>query len=428
MIVVPFIYFGLLAFFLYKRRKEVDMAFLICCMYAATSFFGILGEVFGMRSLDNANYHISIGATFTYCALLTICLVPMIMFSNKRIKHIAPIRNGDVIKIVAYVGLAWFALTVLLSFSSFIGIVTGDFGELRNALYRGEAESGYLELIPSPWRLILVFFNMIFGCPWIMVFLAFFSTFIQKSPRKFFWYFMIISLSGPWMGVLNVDRSKTTYWIISFFVIYEFFLPFMEQSARKQMKKLLFVLAGVGLLYITIVTNSRFGDMDVGELTGSGGGVISYLGQNFINFCYFFDTFHSPWTSLNLIFPWTSRYILGQEVVGGVEMQHFLTETTGVQTGVFYTYLGQILITAGALVMVIYCIVYCLVSIGVLSNVKKKITSPMVAYMYLFLSSIMFLGLFVHYYASAVCTFSVVFFFFVFKIAGKGRIMNKYQY
>jgi len=83
MIAVPFIYFSIISLVLYFRKgKRIDFSVIISAMFAVSGFFSILIDVFGLRNSDTANYSISFLASFSYCALITLCLLPFIRYSN----------------------------------------------------------------------------------------------------------------------------------------------------------------------------------------------------------------------------------------------------------------------------------------------------------------------------------------------------------
>ena len=428
MISVPFIYFSFLSAILYWNNKRFDFATIISFLFAICGLFSILIDEFGLRSETTVDYIISPTSSFVYCILITINLLPFIIFSNNKIElgTIKKIDNEILLKILAYIAFFWFVLIVIFSLSAAYRVLTGDIAELRADIYQGLYSGQYMNMLPSYLRLPMVPLNYLFGCHWTLQFMAFFSLYIQKLPKKFFWLFLIPSLSGPWFSILGVDRSGTTYWVISFFFIFVFFKPFMNRIQRKGMIKVMSILVILILSYIAFVTDSRFNERGYNGVSGNVGGVINYLGQNYINFCYFFDTFDSPLKSLSIIFPFIYRNIFGDDMVGGVVMQQYLTFRTGITTGAFYTYLGQILICAGHVATIMFCFVYSLVSWRSIRFVRKRIYEPSMVYIYITLSSIIFLGLFVHFYSDFLRTFSVVAFFVIIKLLGspsltKGR-------
>lgn len=410
MIAVPFIYFSLLVVLLCKKNKGIDIATIIAAEFAITGFFSILMSVFNLMP-DNRDYQITPWATITYCGLLTICLLPFILFSNAKIKYIRPIKNELLFKALAIISLLWFIIRIILTGRGIMEILTGDINELRHDVYSGEESIDYYWGLPGPIRKVMELLGMVFGCSWIFIFLAFFSLTIQKLPIRYFWMFLITSLSGPWAGILGVDRSKAAYWIISVVVMALFFRPFIDKKNAKPLIVAIASFVGLLIVYLGLVTSSRFGDRYYSEVGGNEGGMIVYFGQNFPNFCFFYDTFHSSWKTLSLIFPFTQKYLFRESIVGGVNIQQVLDQITGLKTGVFYTYLGQILITAGKIVMFLYVLFFFVATLFVNRKVQSHVVSAEFCFFYLFFASIMFLGLFVHYYSSPTLTFSIISFF-----------------
>ncbi len=415
MIFVPFIYFSILGLFLYRQRKVVDIAIFICFLFAASGIFSILTDIYGVRSDETVNYDITPFAAFTYCGLITLCTLPFLTYSNILIKSIQPVRNELLLKILAWIYFAWFTLVVILSSQSFYGIINGDLGALRTAIYNDEMEDSYLVALPGPIRLTIVVLNMVFGCHWIPIFFAFFCLTVQKLPVKYFFLFIYASLSGPWGSVLGVDRSGFAYYILSFIGIFILFKPFMTLKQKRNISIVSIVFVSIAIIYLTMVTLSRFGgvtddDSEVAQLS-----LINYLGQNYINFCFFFDTFDSEWKTVNLLFPFTKKFIFGDEMVGGTLVQQFIEDKTGVSTGVFYTYIGHILITAGHLVATAFCFIYTFFTYWLIYKVRDKTVSIFILFNYIFMSSFIFLGLYTYYYATPVKTFSVFFFYVLIK-------------
>lgn len=425
MIVLPFLYFSLLSFGLYHRRKQLDITILITLMFAICGAFSILVDLYDLRYPDFTSYSISPWAAIFYCGLITLNLLPFINYSNLSIKNVRPVRNGSVLKVLAVISSLWFFVVVLVSFPFLFIVLTSDIAELRHDVYTEDTIT-YMEFLPTAVRLPLAILNLTFGCYWVFIFLAFYSYFIQKLPFKYFLLFIFASLSGPWNGILGVDRSKTVYWIISLSVNYLLFLPYMTKKIKKRMMYMMSVLVGLAIVYVSMVTVARFGDRTYGhdvsdEVSGTEGGIISYLGQNFIYFCYYFDNFDSPLKTPAIILPFTYKYLLGDEMVSAVVIQDYITSKTGVFTGVFSTYLGQILICAGHFLMLLFCIMYTFISLIVINTIKKKKASLLSLLIYMTLLSVIYLGLFTHYYTSAETTFSLIVFLLLAKIMGSKK-------
>ena len=407
---LAFLYFFLLTLMhFFKNNKRADLPFLIMLMYTINSFLSIFVDKYNMLGL---NYHPSLLSTIVYCGLLTLCWLPFSRYSNLNINKVKAISNTKALKIVAWVSFLWFVIYLYLSKDTLQLVLTGgDMLALRGMIYKGESINvgqGLPVYLHIPFTLA----NCLFGCSWIFIFLAFFSKFIQKLPNKYFLLFLLTSLSGPLAGIVGVDRSKTTYWIISMVINFLFFSKFMTRKQRTWVMSVLAIFVTGGLIYIANLTTARFDDYDsVAGLSGSLSGVLVYLGQSYINFCYFFDTFTPPYHTLAIIFPSFYYFVLGDDLVGGTVLQAHWDLLTGYSTGVFYTFMGHIMIFAGFFVLVVFCVLYSTISNSILKRNVLKGGTLHSLFMYQALASVMALGLFGHYYASYILTFSLVFFY-----------------
>lgn len=416
MIAVPCIYFSVLALFFFIRYRKIDLACFISLLYAITGYFSI---VLG-RSSAYANYSMSGWATLVYCGLISLMIIPIAKFSNASISYIKPIVNIKILKVFCWGILVVFVVWLSLSFSIIIEVLTGDMEKMRELAHTGVLGERWMGGLPAPIRLVMVLFNYILGSSWILQFLAFFSLAVQKLPTKYFVILMLCSLKGPLTGIMGADRSATAYWIIGLVACLLFFYSFLGKKEKKWITLLSIVLVGALAIYLSSMTLARFEDSR--SFGGVEGSLISYFGQNYIMFCHFFDTFTTPETTLEIIFPFTYSQLLGEGFGSGVAIQEHFTLLTGVATGVFYTFLGQIMFSAGKVPMTIYAMVVALLAFVMLQRPRKQNANLKDCYLLLLFSSILFLGLFVHYYAAATKTFSVIFFYFLITYLCRGKV------
>lgn len=416
-IVIPFVCFLLCALHQWtKNGKRVDISTFIATMYGASAFISIL-----LVGSGEWRHDVSFIATIFYCMLLMMNLYPFLKYSNLRIANIQPLCSDKLLKLLAWVVFFWFVIMTYISITWIIEVLTGDMDAIRSAMYRDEGgDGGGMVALPGPARLVLALLNLCFSNPWVLMMLAFFCLYIQKTSVIYFLLFFIASFSGPVNGIMNANRSAGTYWLISLLVVYLFFSSYIPPKHKIALKSFLLVAVGGVVLYLSAMTLSRFGEDD-GGVEGS---LLYYLGQSYPYFCYFFDEFEPAFTNLNLLFPCTAQFLLGEELVGGVNLQEEMTWKTGVPTGVFYTYLGQIRIFCGMLTMFLFAIIYHLVARSQLAKIKYASCTLKDVFVYLGFSSIMFLGLFGYSYASPVATFSIIFFwFFINKISKRKKVI-----
>ena len=415
---IPLVYFGCLSFFLYKRHKQIDIAIIVSLVFAVSGLFSVLIDINGYRSYDTCNYEISLLPAVLYCILLTLCILPLAKCNIINKIQIEPVRNVKLIKLLSVVSIIWFLLTVFFSWDRFLFILmSGDMGEIRSDLYKGIAEDSWVASLPGPVRFIFAILNLLFGCPWILLFLGFYSMIGNRIPLLYSYFFLIASLSGPYNGILGVDRSSSAYWIMSAVTLFILFRKQLSSRINKQISILgLLALLGV-IAYLAAMTISRFGERD-----SSGGTIeslISYFGQPFINFCYFFDEYDLPYHHFGIVFPFTSQCIFGVPS-GGVTIQQEMTWLSHKETGVFYTFIGQMIIGIGQFWAIIMTLVYSFLSFRTLGNINRRREINILSlYLYYAFASVVLLGIFGHYYAGPSKTFSLVAMYFVMRFLRK---------
>ena len=415
---IPFVYFGCLSIFLYQRHKQIDIATIVSLVFAVSGLFSVLIDINGYRSYDTYKYEISIVPAALYCILLTLCILPLAKCNIFNRIQIEPVRNVKLLKLLSVVSIIWFLLTVFFSWDRFLFILmSGDMAEIRGDLYKGIAEDSWMLSLPGPIRFTFSLLNLLFGCPWVLIFLGFYSMIGNRVPLLYSYFFLIASLSGPYNGILGVDRSSSAYWIMSAVTLFVLFRNQLPSKVKKQLSVLgLVALVGV-IAYLAAMTIARFGERDSNG--GALGSLISYFGQSYINFCYFFDEYDLPYHHFGIVFPFTSEYIFGVPS-GGVNIQQEMTWLSHKETGVFYTFIGHMIIGIGQFWAIIMTLVYSFFSFKTLGNInRRKKIDIMSLYLYFAFASVVLLGIFTHYYAGPAKSFSLVAMYFVMRILRK---------
>ena len=206
---IPAIYFSILTLIFFKKRG-LDSCTYISFIYMATSVFAVGIDIMGLN--PNLVSFASLLPTILYCLLLTLFIVPAaivdfnsyegLKFCSKKFLRWLNYINffSFVCYIVAYSGDLHFVLTY------------GDFGELKSLVYEGDGYqlktySAIIELILFPVR-VLVNSSM------VMVFVFLFNiTFLNEK-----WWINAMAIIGATtviiVGILQVDRSATFFWVL----------------------------------------------------------------------------------------------------------------------------------------------------------------------------------------------------------------------
>ena len=411
MVAIPLIYFSILAYYYYKKARRVDLAVYITLIYAVSGLFSVLLDMFSLRNADIANYDISMTAVIVYCFSITLILYPIQRFSVAYNKRMVPLTSDKVLRFFAVFGILYTLFYIIMSYDSIMLVLRGDMGAMRNDLYKDVIEVGWVGKLPSVIRMPVALLNHVVGAPWVFQLLAFFSFFVQKMPKKYGYMFLTTSLIGPLSGIIGVDRSSTTYWILSLVGCYIMFKPQISKNMRKGAIYYGLILLFLFFFYLWSVTSSRF-DYSA-SYENSQSSIIDYLGKPFINFCFFYDTFDAPFSYYGIVFPFISNTLLG-EFTTTVDWQDRVSLMSNVGIGTFYTFLGAIKLALGKLGMYLYLLI---ATIGgyilILPRSNLSAITLHNIFCYFLLASVPMLGLFGHYYSGGTKTFCIVLFFIV---------------
>lgn len=402
MIYVPFIYFTILFIFIYIRNK-FDVSAYIVTLYIITSFFSILIHHLDFQPLSK--YNLSITPTLVYCGLITLAIYPIFKFNSNTIKGVSFVST-KFINIITYFYFFSFVILLIAYKDDIIFRFTfGDFAEMR-----GDDDLG-LKRYPGIIESFLLLIRAFAHSSYIMIFIFFFSiSFLRKSV-----IFNLMSIIGSLpvvvIGVLGIDRSKTFFWIIILGLCMVFFWKYIERKKKIKIIPIISAILLLVIIYMSLVTNSRFGERD----TGNKGGVITYAGQSYINFCYFWDNFENPGGfSTKYLFPATHYWIIG-DYEGTVPYQKELHLKTMKDPGVFYSYLGSFLVDSNKPGPFIFTFLYLFLCSLAFRKKQGIIRFERLLYGFLLLI-IPACGIIVYIYTSYYMTFSMVVWIFLLKL------------
>jgi oligosaccharide repeat unit polymerase len=386
MIAVPFVYFSLLLIYVILKNGYNLGAYLIS-VYVISSFFSILIDINDLRSFNTQFYNISIDGAFLYCLLLTIVIYPFCKLDFRKVNSINIVKpklfNG-----VVYLFFVSFIILLLSSLNSVVNILSGDMKELRNMVSSGESIVDH-----TPLGIVSVFVNLVCNFSLIMLLFYFYSICFLKRSKKFNLMILTSSLSIIIIGILGVDRSKTIYWLLTYGAMNVMFWKYMNVAQKRNIKLFSVVVFASLLSYVLAMTLARFGDRD----TGAEGGIISYAGQSYINFCMFYDNVKYPDYTLQRIFPLFYNLFIDNGIEHTQQLNMDVYVKTGIEVSVFATFLGDILVVSGLLITVIYCIVISFITVNTISVMKKNIYFHDLLICFLLLL-IPLLGIFSHFY------------------------------
>ena len=167
----------------------------------------------------------------------------------------------------------------------------------------------------------------------------------------------IASLSAPYYGIVSGGRTQMIYWLLSLGFNISLFYTYLDHNKRRLLTKNLTIIVGSIFLYLAAATIARFANSD----WGTENSLLIYIGQPYLNFGYFVDNYPPNINiSLERIFPLTNSFINGDFDLE--KYRDLVYSRSGMDIGIFYTFLGDFFVDIGVKGIYIYSIIYFIVA------------------------------------------------------------------
>ena len=335
---IPAIYFGILTLYLFKIRGIAPSTY-ISFLYTATSVFAVGIDVMGLS--PNLVSFASLLPTILYCLLLTLFIMPAVLVDFNSYDAIA-YRSKKIIRWLIYIYFFSFVSYSLAYYGDLKFILSyGDFAELKNYVYEGD---GYqLKTYPAVIELVLYPVRVIVNSSVVMIFVFLYSiTFLKEK-----WWINAMALIGSTtviiVGMLQVDRSATFFWVLILGLAVSMFWNQMSAKIKSTAIGFSTLLILGAASYAFSVTKDRFEERD----GGSEGGIVNYLGQPYYHFCEVWDYYPAPdGVTTKSLFTAFHKFVL-HDFEGTVRYQVEMGLKSNMDLGVFYTHLGSFMLSAG---------------------------------------------------------------------------------
>ena len=368
MIAVPFIYFTLLAVYLIRRNKGIDISAFLVMVYAFSAFMSILLDIFGVYDINGVYEKIPVSpvATITYCALITLAVIPFRRINSLDLRAV-DMQKYWLVDLFSWVLIITFFITAYNTFTHLDTILHSNLKDIRDDMYsnvEGTKVSGIEWLLALPETLFSQFSP-------VALLLYFVNIAKERKSKLFNWLLLLASLTPVIKAVLIAGRTQPIYWFLSFMALYILFRPMMEQQQRRKALMPFVVFGGMVGLFVAAVTVARFAMADIADDTGTFDSLLAYSGQSFVNFNYFFTQYTAHGIHLDRIFPLTN-YFIWHPGWNLEDYRDMIWSYSGLNIGVFFTFLGDLMIDLGHFGMVIYVLLFYLVSTYVCRSANEE--------------------------------------------------------
>jgi len=415
MIYLPFIYFGVLMLTNIRKNVIFNIGTYIVALYALISFMSIVLAHGGYYDLSVRDYPIQPYAPILYVILLSACIFPYL----KKLPRLSPYlsRRGEKLLDILTVGyFVIFCIVLVVSLTRIQEIMTSNaLAEIRNEQYTGDAVAFYDHLHGIP-RYVCAICQILAPSANVMTLLTMYSIAFRKKSVLYNLMGITGSMTMLLIAVNIADRSNFVYWMLFMGLALFIFFPYLSRGKRIGVSAVVAAVLGLILVYFMAVTNDRFED----RADGAEGGLISYAGQSFINFCNFIE-YVRPAYSLCEIFPLITMLTGGP---GYFEVADTVQSDVSLYIPVFSTFLGYIYSISGGVVMILFVVLYNRISVWLFRKVRKSITLGGLLRIWAG-SLVLVLGLFGYYYSFANCTIALIIWIWLSFMLEPGRNSGK---
>lgn len=406
LVYLPAIFFGICTFRSY-RKYGVNIQALMYGLFFLTGIASILVDSLDLYAYNCVKKDTGIIAPIMYCFLIWLCISPFDKISRCNITKIT-VRNTKILDYAVYFYFCIFLLISIVAFASIDQIITNaNFAEVRSDAYK-EHLSFYNHLSGIP-RYICALSTFFLASSYIMIPVFFYN--LSKNRKGV--VFNIITLAGSCCqlltSILQADRSQFLYWIILFAFSYIMFKPTLTKERLKRLRLYILPILTLVAIYFVAVSITRWGDSGL----GTEGGTIKYAGQNYFNFCNFFNECWNTPFSLCEIMPFTYNLL-------GLPNYFDWCEVVGTQThmfmAVFPTFVGIIASISTTPVAILYCFVYNFITVKFFSGIRYGQISFYTFILIWILAIVPLLGVFVSFYLSMGSSIALIVWWFLGKL------------
>ena len=371
MAIVPFIYFTALTVYWWFKHRSLDVCVYMSALYAITAFCAAVIVYGDMLNTDYGilfdRYDVELGIipTLLYCGLITLTIFPFSLIYNKEIQSVSPPSS------LLLEGLCWllffvFFINFYLIADSTLEILSGDLSTVRTDHYEGLESPADIKAqsMPTIFGYILYFRHVtILGLPLFF----YYECFSNKS-----WWFKALliatSFTMPLYGMQMADRTEFTFYGMMFIFCLVFFWKFLTRKFKRRMCIIgsPFVLAI--LIYLIAVSQARFSQNDDGERAYES--VFDYVGQNYLNFCFFWEKANFEHIAAERELPFTHHLLYG--VDSNAERREERSGKQGFFISVFPTFAGDIMLDITPVGVVIWCMIFFVFSLSLIRYAHKE--------------------------------------------------------
>lgn len=341
-----FLYFSLFLIVGVKSKWQLTLSFCISTILLSFSFlslyyYSISNNIFR----DYSNLQISPFIYLFVCNLIT--LIPIFLYETKGSNLLVSNSSWNLIK---YTSLFLILCSILPFIENIIHLPqiftnTDSLSKMYDNRLNGE-NNEFLSFIGRKFHRICTDFNLL-----IPIFL--FLWLLKKPKKTLIIIGLIIAILNLWLHSMALGgRSKLVQNILYTLGVYCVMFRFFDDKTKHKINTFLFILIGLGVFFVLLVSVSRFTNMDNTQLNNVWEWLALYAGEGPLNFNSLMWHVNSSLNGIKtLILP---LYLFNIIPDYSVEFIWNKTASLGIPGNIFYTYVGTIYSDYSALGTIIF--------------------------------------------------------------------------
>lgn len=368
MFFIPFVFFLLFTIYWWKTHNGLDVCTYMSGLYAFTTFLSIiivtndLTDAGGIL-FDRYDIELNFLPTVIFCVTIMLGILPFSMIYSKEIKNISN-NSPHLVTVISLMLIGVSLLNFWLVADSTAEILSGDLETVRRAHYEGietpaEAKA---QTLPS----ILGYFYYLKLSTLVALPLFFYYACFTNKSKWFLALLFFASLTTPISALQAADRTE----LILYSMMFLYCLIFFWKNLTKNFKRKMFIFGTPMLLiiatYIVAVSVARFGDRD----EGAEGGAIQYAGQNYLNFCYFWENAKYDEICSEREFPVINHFIM--KIDSKKERREERSGHQGFFISVFPAYVGDIMLDLSPIGMFMWVLFFFIINMLIIKRSHRE--------------------------------------------------------
>lgn len=386
---IPFLFFCALTYYLWKRHHVLDVAVYMSALFTITTACAVIMVQYNYMEgsgvlFDGWSAELGFWPTLLYCALVSVTIIPFAIIRTEKIVSIT--NNHRYLLLMLSLGIVMQGLLMYyLVGTSISELLNGEFSDLKNAGYSGEQSVIDIKVLGMALPFRLLYFSCYFstfGMP-----LFFYYHCIEKRALLLTLPLLLSSFSPVLRGMVMADRTEIIYFgqMLVFCII--FFWHTFSRRFKWGLGLMTIPAAILALSYVMAVSASRFEESD----EGTNGSMLQYLGQSYVNFCYFYDNHNPDLVYVERELPISSFLLTGSQYTTSKDER---TAKEGFFIGVFASHVGSWLIDLGAVGATLLCGLFALGCVLIIKTYDRDTYDIAEVFMLFILASVPIFGIF----------------------------------